>query len=266
MKEFTLYKDNKLDVQRLVYILISVGLFFVIWWLAAKYSPRNRIPTPGATFAMLGNIMTTRGTWTNIGMTAYRVLLGAAIGGVSGTAFAIATRYWDIALFAVDNVIGHVLKSVPGICWAFIFVLWFGLSNMTPVLIIAMSVAPIFLVSVSEGIKNMDMQLIEMSSVYTGNKIRILTKVIIPLVVPFIFSAVKSSLSFAWKMIVLSEMYGAFNGIGYMISLAYDGFQVVRILSWTIILLVMMLIVDGLILGRIESGIIRKWQITKKSV
>jgi len=247
---------KKILQNRIFQIVISICLFLIIWQIIAVNSPRNRIPTPYNTFQMLLNILTTKGTFKHIWITTYRVVFGTIIGGIMGITIGILTKYSETTKLIVDKLIQPLIQSIPAICWAFIGILWFGLSNTTPILVVSLSTMPLFLINTLEGIKNLDEKLMEMGKFYSSNKLKIVTKIMIPLLLPFIYSGFKAAFIFAWKIVVLGEMYGSYSGMGYMISLAYDGFQINRILSWTIIFVIIINIFENYIFKRIDKYLV----------
>ena len=59
-----------------------------------------------------------------------------------------------------------VLLTIPAVCWAFLSILWFGLSDVGPVLTIVLIVFPFVTINVWEGTKAMDKELLDMAKVY----------------------------------------------------------------------------------------------------
>ena len=161
---------------------------------------------------------------------------------------------------AVKVVIYPLLQSVPTICWALIFVLWFGLSDATPILAIASAVAPFFMINIWEGLKELDSNLTEMASVYTKSRSRILRKVIMPMLYPYIFAATRSSLMVAWKVVILGEIFGAASGMGYMLSIAYGSYRIEQVFGWTLAFAIILIVFDYGIFNYIDRKFIRKWK------
>ena len=176
--------------KRVVYIVIAVVGFIAIWHLIAINSPRQRIPTPLSTFQMMINIFSQADGWKQVWITAWRVCVGTALGALIGFGGGLLTRFSHTAYVVVESVVKPLTQSVPSICWAFIGILWFGLSDTTPILVVALSVTPILLSNMTEGLKNLDDNILEMAKMYTTDFWTLTRKIVIPMVMPFIFAGI----------------------------------------------------------------------------
>ncbi|MDD5604630.1 MAG: ABC transporter permease subunit [Dehalococcoidales bacterium] len=247
-------------VKKLSLVALASLLFWLVWWAVAALSDSALFPTPWETLEALWAIITSPNAWKHIGVSTYRVVAGTAIGSVLGTVLGLSTRYWSFMAVAVKTVIYPLLQSVPTICWALILVLWFGLSDTTPILVIASAVAPFFIINIWEGLKELDPNLTEMASVYTKSRSRILSKVIMPMLYPYIFAATRSSLMVAWKVVILGEIFGAASGMGYMLSIAFGSYRIEQVFGWTLAFAIILIIFDYGIFNYIDRKFIRKWK------
>jgi NitT/TauT family transport system permease protein len=247
-------------VKKLPMVVLATLLFWLAWWAVAAISDSALFPTPWETVGALWAILKSPVSWGHIGVSAYRVIVGTAIGSALGAILGLSTRYWSFMATAVKVVIYPLLQSVPTICWALIFVLWFGLSDATPILAIASAVAPFFMINIWEGLKELDSNLTEMASVYTKSRSRILRKVMMPMLYPYIFAATRSSLMVAWKVVILGEIFGAASGMGYMLSIAYGSYRIEQVFGWTLAFAIILIIFDYGIFNYIDRKFIRKWK------
>ncbi len=239
---------------------LAVLLFWLVWWAIAAFSNSALFPTPWQTVRALWVIITSSSSWEHIGISTYRVVAGTAIGSAVGAVLGLSTRYWHFMEITVKAVIYPLLQSVPTICWALIFVLWFGLSDTTPILAVASAVAPFFIINIWEGLKELDSNLTEMASVYTSSRWRILNKVIMPMLYPYIFAATRSSMMVAWKVVILGEIFGAASGMGYMLSIAFGSYRIEQVFGWTLAFAAILIMFDYGIFKYIDKKFIRKWK------
>ena len=247
-------------VKRLTLQALAIATFIALWWAAATYANSQLLPTPGQTLREFIHILSSSKGWESIGNTAFRVLAGTLIGLLAGTILAITTRYSSLAEVAVRSVIYPLLQSVPSICWALMLVIWFGLSQTAPILVIAVAVAPFFIINIWEGLKELDMSLVEMASTYTRSRLKILGKVIMPMLYAYIFAAAKSSFMVAWKVVILAEVLGAVSGIGYMLWISYQVYNIDRVFAWTMISAIIIIAFDYGIFNYIDRRFIRRWK------
>jgi NitT/TauT family transport system permease protein len=247
-------------VKKILPVLLATAIFWALWAVVSALSNSMLFPNPWQTVQAFWDIVSNSRNWYHIGVTFYRVIAGMLIGSVIGTILGIATRYSGLIKAAVTAVIYPLLQSVPTICWALVFVLWFGLSDVTPILAIATAVAPFFIINIWEGMKELDTSLVEMASIYTQRRGRLLGMVILPMLYPYIFAATKSSFMVAWKVVLLAEIFGAASGMGYMLSIAFESYRIAQVFGWTLAFAIILLAFDYGIFNFIDRKYLRKWK------
>jgi len=120
--------------------------------------------------------------------------------------------------------------------------------------------APFFIINVWEGMKELDANLIEMASSYTHKRIRILGKVILPMLYPYLFAATKSGFMTAWKIVVPAEIFGATSGMGYMLSIAFESYRIADVFGWTLAFAIIIILFDYGLFNYIDRKYMRKWK------
>jgi NitT/TauT family transport system permease protein len=240
--------------------IVAVLCFIATWWLVALSAHSALLPNPQQTVVALYQRLTAPRGFYHVGITAYRVLVGTLLGALAGTILGVATRYSRLVEAAVRSVIYPLLQAVPTICWALVFVLWFGLHDTTPILTIAVAAAPFFIINVWEGMKELDSSLIEMASSYTHQRIKILGKVILPMLYPYLFAATKSGFMTAWKIVVPAEIFGATSGMGYMLSIAFESFRIADVFGWTLAFAIIIIAFDYGLFNYIDRKHMRRWK------
>ena len=247
-------------VKKIFPVALATIIFWALWAAVSTASKSTLFPNPWQTLQAFWEIVSGTKSWYHIGVTTYRVVAGTLIGSIAGTILGIATRYSGFLKAAVNAVLYPLLQSVPSICWALVFVLWFGLSDVTPILVIATAVAPFFIINIWEGMKELDTNLVEMASIYTQKRGPILRMVILPMLYPYIFAATKSSFMVAWKVVLLGEIFGAASGMGYMLSIAFESYRIAQVFGWTLAFAIILLFFDYGIFNFIDRKYMRKWQ------
>jgi NitT/TauT family transport system permease protein len=240
--------------------LLAIAVFVALWWAISASANSALLPNPEQTVVALYQRLTAPRGLYNVGVTIYRVFLGTLLGAVVGTVLGVATRYSRLVETAVRSVVYPLLQTVPTICWALVFVLWFGLHNTTPILTVAVAAAPFFIINVWEGMKELDSSLIEMASSYTRKRVKILGKVILPMLYPYLFAATKSGFMIAWKIIVPAEIFGSTSGMGYMLSIAFETFRIADVFGWTLAFAIILIAFDYGLFNYIDRKYMRRWK------
>src|SRR5262245_28088930 len=105
------------------------------WWLTARSYPPQVFPSPYDVGASLLANALSLDFWLNAGISATRIVLAVAFATLLGTAIGILPRYVVWMRGVVDDVLIPFLSSFPGIAWAILGTVWFGLTP-TAILII----------------------------------------------------------------------------------------------------------------------------------
>ncbi|QVJ02479.1 ABC transporter permease subunit [Nocardiopsis eucommiae] len=189
------------------------------------------------------------GFYTDLGVTFQRVALGFALAfavavfvGIAMGRSPLARRFFEPAV-----LIG---LTVPGLVWALLCVIWFGVALINPVMAVALSSAPALTLSIYQGTRATDAQLLEMAHVYrfsTRDRLRYLW---LPSLAPALFGGARLGLSLAWKVIVLVEIFGMSSGVGAAINGEFAAQNVAGVLAWTVLFAVVMAVLEyGLLQG-----------------
>ena len=137
-----------------------------------------------------------------------------------------------------------VLLTIPAVCWAFLSILWFGLSDVGPVLTIVLIVFPFVTINVWEGTKAMDKELLDMAKVYRAPRSLTLRKVLLPQLTPYLFSALRIAFSLSWKIALVSEAFGVSTGVGKQLVYWFEDTRVDMMLAWGVSFMIVMALID----------------------
>lgn len=225
------------------------------WQLMASLSDSTLLPDVGEVAAAVGTILE-NGALSALRTTIVRVLLGFSLAFAVAIAAGLlmARSTWARAVLEPAVLIG---LTVPGLVWALLAVIWFGLAQTGPVLAVALSAAPALVLNVYQGARAVDPGLIEMAHVFRFNRRVRLTRLWLPALVPFLLSGARLGLSLSWKVIVLVEMFGASEGVGYELNTAFSNQDVAGVLAWTIVFGAAMALIEYGLLRTVERRVTR---------
>jgi len=125
--------------------------------------------------------------------------------------------------------------------------LWLGVSDAAPVLTIILIVFPFVVMNVWAGTKAIEKDLIEMGTVYKADRILMLRKVLIPQLMPYIFSSLRIALSLSWKMALVAEAFGGGTGVGQELINWFQDTRVDMMLAWGVSFMIVMVAIDLLV-------------------
>jgi NitT/TauT family transport system permease protein len=186
-----------------------------------------------------------------IGITLGRILSGFGVAFVVSLVVGIAAarsstfrRFCDPAI-----ILG---LTVPGLVWALLCVIWFGVGLTTPIVAIALGITPVMILHVLQGMNAVDSEIVEMAHVFRLSTRDKLIHIWIPSLVPHLIGGARVGLSLGWKVIVLVELFGLSNGVGYQLNSEFSSQNVAGVLAWTIVFWAVMVVIEYGILQSLE--------------
>ncbi|MGF1666121.1 MAG: ABC transporter permease [Acidimicrobiia bacterium] len=244
-----------------------LGIWYLIAWLVGN---ENKMPSPGRVIHEIDKIFNGDPDfanddggifWNNFNASVLRVFLGFATGVVLGTPLGFLmgrSRYWMALLRSPVMILG----SIPGLTYAVMVLVVFGISFIGPVMAIGLISMPYIAINVAEGVRGVDKGLINMSTAFGRTPEQVFRNVVLPSVLPFIFAGVRLSFSLAWKVGQLTEVFGSSEGIGFQIRRNFQLFNLPAVISWVALFIVFMLILERFILVRLERRLFRwrQWE------
>jgi NitT/TauT family transport system permease protein len=224
---------------------------------------RYILPPPLEIGADMWGIVETGAFAQHFGPTVQRLAYGFGLGLVLGfpVGFLMGTSRWWRAFFH-DMVM--VAGSIPGITYAVLALVLFGINILGPVLTVALVSMPYVAINVAEGLDAVDRPLVAMSEAYRRPRALIVRHVLIPAITPFAFAGVRLSFALAWKVEQLTEVFGSSNGVGTMIRKEFEDFSISGTLAWVLLFIVFMLLVERFVLVRLERYLFR-WRLEDRS-
>jgi NitT/TauT family transport system permease protein len=131
--------------------------------------------------------------------------------------------------------------------------IWIGLNDTAAVFAVALAKAPTVMVTVREGARALDPGFADMASAFHLPRWRRLRFVVLPQLLPYLAAAGRSGLSISWKIVLVVELLGRPNGVGYQLNLFFQDFNVTGILAYGITFAALMLLVEAALLQPLEA-------------
>ena len=226
--------------------LITFAAGILVWKAVSLFFLPVIFPGPEALLERMVEIYSQPDSYVMVGKTLERIFEGFAISMLAGTALGLWMGLKRNVEIFFDSWI-MVLLTVPAVCWAFLSVLWFGLSDAAPVLTIVLIVFPFVVVNIWEGTKAVDKDLTGMARVFKANRPLTLRRVLVPQLMPYVFSSLRIALSLSWKIALVAEAFGAGGGVGQELVKWFQDTRVDMMLAWGVSFMVVMVLVEFLV-------------------
>jgi NitT/TauT family transport system permease protein len=186
------------------------------WWLMSLRLPDFLMPSPWQVAAKLIGLFVTPALLADTAASAARVLVAVAVSAALGGALAVIPYRWPVAEAIVRDRITPFLNSFPSVGWAILAMIWFGTTNVAVLFVEIAILTPFCLINLLEGLKQLDGELIEMGASFTRHRGRSFVKIVVPMLLPYVMSAVRIAYGVAWKIALVAELFGVSSGLGYL--------------------------------------------------
>jgi len=236
--------------------LLSLLALLSVWQGLAVYLNSNVLPTPEAVARVFWQAAISGQLVFHLSATLLRLMLSFALAMLIGCAVGIILgRNQELDAFFDNWLI--IFLNIPALVTIILCYVWFGLEESAAILAVVINKLPNVIVTVREGARALDQDLLDMARCYRFSKRKTLVHVIWPQLHPFIMSASRSGLALTWKIILVVELLGRSNGVGYQLHLFFQLFDVASILAYTIAFVGVIQLIELIILKPLEKKALR---------
>lgn len=235
----------------LVQRIASVALFLALWQVAASTLNSRLLPTASAVFAALVQECVSGALLFHLGVTLARVAAAFVVAMIVGTAIGIVmgrSRAID-ALFDSWLVL---LLNLPALVIIVLAYVWFGLTEAAAIGAVAVNKIPAVAVTLREGARALDRSYADMAHSFRVSRSRTLRHVILPQLYPYMFAAARSGLALVWKIVLIVELLGRSDGVGFQIQLYFQLFDVTKILAYAIAFAAVVQVIEWVLFQPLE--------------
>ncbi len=231
--------------------LLSIILLVIVWAIAAALVHSRMLPGPLTVAEDIVSETVSGELPYEMACTLARVIVSFSIALVLGALAGFAMGRWKTVDRYGDPWL-VVLLNLPALVTIIFAYIWIGLTEAAAILAVALNKLPNVVVVVREGTRALDPQLDEMAQAFRLTGLDRLRHVVIPQLAPYFAAASRSGLSIAWKIVLVAELVGRPNGVGFVLGSAFSLFDLTRILSYALTFITLMLTVENLLVQPLE--------------
>jgi NitT/TauT family transport system permease protein len=231
---------------------LSLLAFLAVWQGFAVYLHNNTLPTPEAVAKVFWQACVSGQLPFHLGVTLLRLVVSFSIAMLLGSAIGILLgRHKKLDAF-FDNWL-VIFLNVPALVTIILCYVWFGLIESAAILAVVINKLPSVIVTIREGARALDQDLVDMARCFHFSRRKTLVHVIWPQLHPFMMAATRSGLALIWKIILVVELLGRSNGMGYQLHLFFQLFDVASILAYTIAFVGVIQLIELIILQPLDK-------------
>jgi NitT/TauT family transport system permease protein len=238
--------------------LFSVVVLLAGWALLALLLQSRYLPSPLDVWHAFATELQSGQLLFHVSRTFARVVaafviamfLGTAIGFLLGRKTS-ANNFFDAWLILALNI--------PALVTIVFCYLWIGLTEVAAVAAVAINKIPNVAVTMREAARALDPQLDDVAKVFRLPPARRFRQIVWPQVEPYLAASVRNGLALIWKIVLVVELIGRSNGVGFQINLLFGNFELARLLAYALSFMVVVWLIETLLVKPWERRA-RKWR------
>jgi taurine transport system permease protein len=181
--------------------------------------------------------------WTHIGASLARVGIAFTLGAIFGTAIGLM-RGRIRAIDALFLVPSEILRPIPPLGLIPLFILWFGIGEVSKTVLIFMFVLLIMMVNAQAGANAVGLDTLRAAQSMGANRWQVFRYVVLPSALPQIMTGLRVSMGTGLTILVAAELLGGDRGLGFVILDASSFFRTSYVFAGVIIIGLIGLITD----------------------
>ncbi|MDD5158752.1 MAG: ABC transporter permease subunit [Sulfuricurvum sp.] len=236
----------------------SVLVLITLWHITALLADSPMFPLPLNVLNSFMEHISNGELLHHLGITLYRVTMIFLIAMPLGIAFGLLMGNFKKIDAALDTLLVLGL-NMPALVVIMLCYIWFGLSDVAAILAVVINKVPTVIVNIREGVKAIDKKLIEVAYIYKVSRYKMLFTFYIPQLYPYIIASARNGLSLIWKIVLVVELLGRSDGIGFQLSMFFQFFDITSILAYSFSFIVIIILIENFIFRPIDTQL-SKWR------
>ncbi len=237
---------------------LSILAFLILWQSLASFLHSHLLPSPENVAHIFWQHFESGELPHHLSVTLLRLIISFTISMFLGCTIGIALGMNEKLNAFFDNWL-VIFLNVPALVTVILCYVWFGLTEYAAILAVVLNKVPNVIVTLREGTRALDKELLNMAKSYRFSRVKTLRHVILPQLHPFLMSATRSGLALIWKIILMVELLGRSDGMGYQLHLFFQWFDIASILAYTVAFVGVIQILEFLVLKPLDN-LALKWR------
>lgn len=245
--------NNSISVR-----IFSFVLLLFVWEISSLLINSDELPSPKTVLIIFYDEMIYGEMLYHVGITLWRVILAFTIAMLVGTGLGIVMGSRKNINVMLDG--WHILLlNTPALVIIILCYVWFGLNEIAAITAVALNKIPNVLVTIREGTRAIDRKILEVADVFKVTYKKKFINFFLPQLYPFIMAAARGGISLIWKIVLVVELLGRSNGVGFKLNEFFNLFDIASLFAYTLSFVAVMMFVEYAIIGPIERRL-NKWR------
>jgi NitT/TauT family transport system permease protein len=236
----------------------SICVLIILWQSIAVVANSDVFPSVVDILRSFFDHLLNKDLIHHVSITLQRVIIAFVIAMIIGIFFGIIMGLSSKidSFFDIFLIIG---LNIPALVTIIICYIWFGLTDFSAILAVIINKVPIIIVNIREGVKSIDKKYLQLAQVYEIPKKDQILKIYLPQIYPYIMATTRLTISLIWKIVLVVELLGRSDGVGFQIAMFFQDFDIVSILAYSFAFIFIVILIEKLLLNPIDKKT-RKWR------
>lgn len=192
-----------------------------------------------------------------------RMIIGYSISIVGGLAIGLASARSRLFKETVGSLI-MALQSLPSVCWLPLALIWFGINEMSIMVVVILGAIFSIAIATESAIRNIPPIYQKVGRVLGARGFVFARDILFFAALPELIGGLKIGWTFAWRSLMAAELIRAdVNGVARILQTGREFNDIAMMLAGMIVILVIGLTVDLAVFGTLERKIRRRWGLEK---
>ncbi len=230
----------------------------LVWELIARWLSDDVLPPPTVVAVTMWETTLHGELLHHLGKTLLRVLIAFIVAFGVGCCLGILMGRSGKIDASLDGLL-VVGLNIPALVTIILCYVWFGLNEAAAILAVAINKIPTTVVTVREGARTVNQELMQVARVFRLSRVDTLHNVYLPQLYPYFMAAARNGLALIWKIVLVVELLGRSDGVGFQLGVHFQFFNIKGVLAYTVAFVTIILLIEGCIMRPLDQYI-AKWR------
>lgn len=236
---------------------ISFLVVIIVWELVSRLSgwSESVFPGPSKVLSSMIELILNGSLFKHATASLFRVTVGFYLAILFGIPLGVVLGRVKLLAHVVNPLI-HFLRPISPLAWIPLAMLWFGIGDQPAIFLIFLSSVFPLTVATTIAVSEINPIYFQVAANFNFNRDEMITKVVIPAIIPSIITALRLTITIAWLVVVAAEMIAVQSGLGYLILDSRNALRMDYVMDSMIVIGAIGLFLDHIMkrLGNLEKA------------
>jgi len=204
------------DREAILLPLLTAAGLLLVWHIGVRLAHTNVFPAPLDVWRGLGDLARRGLLGPYIRDSLFRVSVGYGAAVFLGIPLGIVLGWYKLPAVALNPVI-QMLRPISPLAWMPLAVIWFGVSDLSPIFLIFLGAFFPVVVATINGVRGVPAMFLQAGRNFGLSPAALFRRIIFPAILPNVLTGLRIALGIAWLVLVAAEMIAVSSGLGYLI-------------------------------------------------